>query len=58
VAPLARAAVAIGADAIMVDVHPTPDTAQVDGEQALLPKEFAELMVSVREIARVVGFRE
>lgn len=58
VAPLARAAVAIGADAIMVDVHPTPDTAQVDGAQALLPREFAELMESVVQIARVVGFKD
>jgi 3-deoxy-7-phosphoheptulonate synthase len=58
VAPLARAAVAIGADAIMVDVHPTPDTAQVDGAQALLPSEFAELMESVVQIARVVGFKD
>ena len=54
--PLSRAAVAIGADAIMVDVHPTPDTAQVDGAQALLPEEFTELMESVRAIAEVVGF--
>ena len=56
VSPLSRAAVAIGADAIMVDVHPTPDTAQVDGAQALLPDEFTELMESVRAIAEVVGF--
>ncbi|MGH8910939.1 MAG: 3-deoxy-7-phosphoheptulonate synthase [Acidimicrobiia bacterium] len=56
VAPLARAAVAIGADAIMVDVHPAPDTAEVDGPQALLPVEFAEMMETLREIARVVGF--
>lgn len=51
VAPLARAAVAAGADAIMVDVHPTPDTALVDGAQALLPSEFMELMDSIRAIA-------
>lgn len=56
VAPLTRAAVAIGADAIMVDVHPSPDTAKVDGAQALLPEEFSELMESVRAIAGVVGF--
>jgi 3-deoxy-7-phosphoheptulonate synthase len=53
--PLARAAVAVGADAIMVDVHPTPDTAQVDGAQALLPSEFSELMDTVRSIAAAVG---
>lgn len=51
VAPLARAAVAVGADAIMVDVHPTPDTALVDGAQALLPSDFLELMDSIRAIA-------
>lgn len=55
VAPLARAAVGIGADAVMIDVHPTPDMAQVDGPQALLPAEFAELMDSLRKIAQVVG---
>ncbi|CAN5829606.1 3-deoxy-7-phosphoheptulonate synthase [soil metagenome] len=55
VAPLARAAVAVGADAIMVDVHPTPDTAEVDGAQALLPSEFAELMDSVRAISAALG---
>ena len=55
VAPLARAAVAAGADAIMVDVHPSPDTAKVDGPQALLPSEFSELMDSVRSLAAVMG---
>ncbi|MGA7270506.1 MAG: 3-deoxy-7-phosphoheptulonate synthase [Acidimicrobiia bacterium] len=57
VAPLSRAAVAIGADAIMVDVHPTPDTAKVDGAQALLPAEFAEMMDSLRALAEVVGLK-
>lgn len=55
VAPLARAAVGVGADGIMVDVHPTPDTAKVDGAQALLPTEFAELMDSIRAMASVLG---
>ena len=54
-APLARAAVAAGADAIMVDVHPTPDTALVDGAQALLPSEFVEMMESIRAIAEALG---
>ena len=57
VAPLARAAVGAGADGIMVDVHPAPDTAKVDGEQALLPSEFAKLMVTVRELAAVLGYQ-
>jgi 3-deoxy-7-phosphoheptulonate synthase len=56
VAPLARAAVAVGADAIMVDVHPTPDTALVDGAQALMPAEFADLMKTVWALADVIGF--
>lgn len=55
VAPLARAAVGVGADGIMVDVHPTPDTAKVDGAQALLPSEFADLMDTVRAMAGVLG---
>ena len=55
VAPLARAGVAAGADGIMVDVHPTPDTALVDGAQALLPSEFAEMMTSINAIAAVLG---
>ncbi len=55
VAPLSLAAVAVGADGMMVDVHPTPDTALVDGAQALVPSEFAELMDAVRRVASAVG---
>lgn len=55
VAPLARAAVAVGADGVLVDVHPSPETALVDGPQALLPEEFAGLMSEMRAIAAVVG---
>jgi 3-deoxy-7-phosphoheptulonate synthase len=51
VAPLARAAVAVGADGVLIDVHPSPDTALVDGLQALLPVEFAELMVQLRAVS-------
>ncbi len=51
VAPLARAGLAAGADGIMVDVHPEPETAKVDGAQALLPEEFADLMVVLRRMA-------
>lgn len=54
VLPLARAGVAAGADGIMVDVHPTPDTALVDGAQALLPSEFTELVVQVKRVAEAV----
>ena len=51
VAPLTRVAVAAGADGFMVDVHPSPETAQVDGPQAILPGEFADLMDQVRALA-------
>ncbi len=55
VAPLARTAVAAGADGFMVDVHPDPELAKVDGAQALLPEEFAELMESIRRLVIAVG---
>src|SRR5258708_11170585 len=52
---LARAAVALGADGLMVEVHPNPDKALSDGPQSLTPEGFAKLMESVRAIAAVVG---
>lgn len=55
VAPLARTSVAAGADGFMVDVHPDPELAKVDGAQALLPEEFAELMESIRRLVAAVG---
>ncbi|HEX9643488.1 MAG TPA: 3-deoxy-7-phosphoheptulonate synthase [Acidimicrobiia bacterium] len=55
VAALTRAAVAVGADGFMIDVHPSPETALVDGPQAILPGEFAELMEDVRALAAVMG---
>lgn len=57
VAPLARAAVAAGADGIMVDVHPDPGSALVDGAQALVPREFSVLMGELTSIARAIGRR-
>jgi 3-deoxy-7-phosphoheptulonate synthase len=57
VIPMARAAVAAGADGIMVEVHPNPTTALSDGAQSLYPKQFAQLMREVRVIAEVVGRR-
>ena len=56
VAPLTRIAVASGADGFMVDVHPAPETALVDGAQAILPGEFTELMEDVRGLCDVMGF--
>jgi 3-deoxy-7-phosphoheptulonate synthase len=55
VAPLTRSSVAVGADGFMVDVHPSPETALVDGPQAILPGEFGRLMDQVRELAAVMG---
>ncbi|MSP16691.1 MAG: 3-deoxy-7-phosphoheptulonate synthase [Myxococcales bacterium] len=54
---LARAAVAVGADGLMVEVHPDPARALSDGPQSLTPANFARLMTSVRAIADVVGLR-
>src|SRR5205809_4232318 len=55
VTPLSRAAVAVGADGLIVEVHPEPDKALSDGMQSLYPDQFDELMVQVRQIAPVVG---
>jgi 3-deoxy-7-phosphoheptulonate synthase len=55
VAPMARAAVAAGADAIIVEVHHNPDKALSDGAQSLYPKQFFELMDQLRMIAPAVG---
>lgn len=54
VAPLTRIAVAAGADGFMVDVHPAPETALVDGPQAILPGEFAALMEQVKALRAVM----
>jgi 3-deoxy-7-phosphoheptulonate synthase len=55
VTPLSRAAVAVGADGLMVEVHNKPDEAMSDGPQSLFPDQFDELMKQVRLIAAVVG---
>ena len=55
VTPLSRAAVAVGADGLMVEVHNKPDEAMSDGPQSLFPDQFDELMTQVRQIAAVVG---
>ena len=57
VIPMARAAVAAGADGIIVEVHPDPTKALSDGAQSLYPQQFAQLMREVRVIAEVVGRR-
>jgi 3-deoxy-7-phosphoheptulonate synthase len=55
VAPMARAAVAAGADAVLVEVHHDPDHALSDGPQSLYPEQFAKLMDELRMIAPAVG---
>ena len=55
VAAMAVASVAAGADGLMVEVHNSPEHAKSDGEQALLPEEFACLMSRVRAVAQAVG---
>jgi 3-deoxy-7-phosphoheptulonate synthase len=54
VLPLSRAAVAVGADGLLVEVHHEPDKAWSDGVQSILPEEFAELVNEVRQIAAVL----
>jgi len=55
VAPMARAAVAAGADALLIEVHCDPDKALSDGAQSLFPEQFAKLMDELRMIAPAVG---
>jgi 3-deoxy-7-phosphoheptulonate synthase len=55
VAPMARAAVAAGADGLLIEVHPDPDRALSDGAQSLRPEQFEELMAQLRMIAPAVG---
>ena len=55
VAPMARASVAAGADALLIEVHHQPDKALSDGAQSLYPEQFAQLMDELRMIAPAVG---
>jgi 3-deoxy-7-phosphoheptulonate synthase len=55
VAPMARASVAAGADALLIEVHCDPDKALSDGAQSLHPEQFAKLMDEIRMIAPAVG---
>jgi 3-deoxy-7-phosphoheptulonate synthase len=54
VLPMARAAVAAGADGLLVEVHPEPDRALSDGAQSLRPEQFQEMMRQLRIIAAAV----
>jgi 3-deoxy-7-phosphoheptulonate synthase len=55
VAPMARAAVAAGADAVMIDVHHDPEVALCDGAQALLPEEMEALGKELTTLAEAMG---
>jgi 3-deoxy-7-phosphoheptulonate synthase len=55
VAPMSRAAIAAGADAVMIDVHPDPEHALCDGQQALLPEEMLELGEDLARLAEALG---
>jgi len=55
VAPMARASVAAGADALLIEVHHQPEKALSDGAQSLYPEQFAKLMDELRMIAPAVG---
>jgi 3-deoxy-7-phosphoheptulonate synthase len=52
---MAKAAVAAGADGVHVEVHSCPEKALSDGPQALLPKQYADLMLELRKLAAVIG---
>ncbi|CAG1002672.1 partial 3-deoxy-7-phosphoheptulonate synthase, partial [Anaerolineae bacterium] len=55
VAPLAKAAIAVGADGLMIEVHTDPENALCDGAQSLKPSKFARLMDDMRKVAASVG---
>jgi len=57
VAPLSRAAAAVGADGLIIEVHNDPNRALSDGPQSLTPEMFEELVTDLRKIAPVIGRR-
>jgi len=57
VAPMAKASVACGADGLLIEVHPTPETAQSDGLQSLKLTTFQQLMDELRPLALAIGRR-
>lgn len=54
VLPLAKAAVAVGADGLLIEVHPHPEQALCDGAQSLKPEKFSKLMDEIESIAKIV----
>jgi len=57
VEPMAMAAVAAGADGLIIEVHPRPEEALSDGPQSLKPERFARLMARIRKVAEAVDRR-
>jgi 3-deoxy-7-phosphoheptulonate synthase len=57
VEPMARAAIAAGADGLMVEVHPSPSEALSDGQQSLTPENFRQLVAGVSGLSRAIGRR-
>ena len=55
VSPCAKAAVAAGADGLIIEVHPTPEEAFSDGSQSLYPEKFSSLMQDLKKVAEAVG---
>jgi len=55
VIPMGRAAIAAGADGLLVEMHPNPDRAMSDGGQSLFPEQFARLVRETRAIAEAIG---
>ena len=55
IVPMARAAVAAGADGIMIEVHPHPGEALSDGHQALLPVQFHQIVKEIKAVAEAIG---
>ena len=54
VGPMAKAAIACGADGLIIEVHPNPEVALCDGQQSLLPKTFASLFKELKAVAKAV----
>jgi 3-deoxy-7-phosphoheptulonate synthase len=55
VAPMAKAAIAAGVDALIIEVHTNPEEALSDGEQSLKPDMFVKLMKELKPVAQAVG---
>ena len=55
VQPIARAAIAVGADGVMIEVHNDPAHALCDGAQSIMPAAFVDVMADIRKIAEAVG---